>query len=447
MMIHIAGLGPGDPGSITLDTLELLRTTRVVLRTRIHPTVETLARWDIAWESLDEIYETRETFADVYQALARAVLERFRAGEGDLCYCVPGNPMIAERSVTELIALLEAEGIPFRVHPAVSFLDTILDVLQRDPIQGLLVLDAADLASHGLQSGIDTVITQVYNQRVASDTKLALGEFLDDEAEIVYVRNAGIPGQESLRRIPLWALDRQEDVDHLTTVFIERETIKPGFRDFCRTIDALREPGGCPWDREQTHESLRRYLIEEAYEAADAITEGDMDDVLEELGDVLLQVVLHARIASENGDFTIGDIIRRVNDKMITRHPHVFGDLDLASSAAVLTNWEKIKKTEKGETSLADKLRGLPKSIPSTMRAAEVAKKAAAYGVAPRAEDPLLAGLRELVADGGPTSAEELADLIYLAVLLADQRGHQPETLLNARVDEEIRRLAEIDDL
>ena len=108
-MIHIAGLGPGDPGSITLDTLELLRTTRVVLRTRIHPTVETLARWDIAWESLDEIYETRETFADVYQALGRAGLEGFRAGEGDLCDCVPGNPTIAERSVTELIALLEAE--------------------------------------------------------------------------------------------------------------------------------------------------------------------------------------------------------------------------------------------------------------------------------------------------------------------------------------------------
>lgn len=445
-MIHIAGLGPGDPGSITMETWQLLRGTRVLLRTRIHPTVASLTEWGIPFDSLDHVYEAGDNFADVYRTLAREVLDRYRQGEGDLTYCVPGNPLIAERSVSELAGLLEREGISFQIHPAVSFIDTLMVVLRRDPVQGLLVLDAGDLRSIGLQAGADTVITQVWNKRIASEVKLALGDYLDDEAEIVYVRSAGIPGEETLRRIPLWALDRQEDVDHLTTVFVEREMVKPGFQEFRRTIDALREPGGCPWDREQTHESLRRYLIEEAYEAADAITEGDMEDVMEELGDVLLQVVLHARIAEENGDFTIQDIIRRVNGKMISRHPHVFGDLDLANAQAVLTNWEKIKKTEKGETSLAGKLAKLPKSIPSTMRAAEVAKKAAAYGVAPRAEDPLLTGLKELLRDQGPQSEEALADLIYLAVLLADARGHQPESLLNARVDAEIRRLTKIDE-
>ncbi|MFZ2258325.1 MAG: MazG family protein [Clostridiaceae bacterium] len=444
-MLHIAGLGPGDPGSITIETFELLKTTRVVLRTKIHPTVQALTEWEIPWTSLDQFYEENDSFEDVYATIASEVLRLYLAEDGDLTYLVPGNPLIAEKSVTELIALLEAQSIEYQIHPAVSFIDTIMDVLKRDPIKGLLILDSTDLSSKGISGETDTIITQVYNRRVASEVKLALSDYLEDEAQIIYIRNAGIKGQEEVRRIPLWSLDRQEDVDHLTSVFIERESVSPVFNDFRRTIDALRNPGGCPWDREQTHESLRRYLIEEAYEVTDAITQGDMDDVREELGDVLLQVLLHSRIAQENGDFTINDVIRTVNEKMINRHPHVFGELDLKDSEAVLVNWENIKKTEKGEVTLADKLNKLPKSIPATMRAVEVAKKAESYGYqkAPGAE--ILQKLRSILAEEGPLSPQVVAELGYYWALLADSQKLSPEGLVNMRVDAEINQLSKGD--
>lgn len=444
-MIHIAGLGPGDPGSLTMETFELLKRTRVLLRTRIHPTVAALDSWGIRYASLDHLYEKNASFQEVYRSLAEEVIAAWRREGTELTYCVPGNPMIAEQSVVELISRLEQEGIPYVVHPAVSFIDTILDVLRRDPIRGLLILDATELRDKGLSGDTDTVVTQVYNRRIASEVKLALSDYLDDEAEIIYVRNAGIKGEETVRRIPLWALDRQEDVDHLTTVFIERESVKPGFQDFRRTINALREPGGCPWDREQTHESLRRYLIEEAYEAADAITQGNLEDMKEELGDVLLQVVLHGRIAEEQGDFTILDIIRSVNDKMISRHPHVFGTLDLKNSQEVLSNWEKIKKTEKGEVSLDDKLKSLPKSIPATMRAAEVAKKAEAYGRPRRSREELLAQIRRILNEN-LEDEQDLAELLYYTVLLLDGAGFQPEALLTHRVEQEIKYLTKSDE-
>ena len=189
-MIHIAGLGPGDPGSLTMETFELLKRTRVLLRTRIHPTVAALDSWGIRYASLDHLYEKNASFQEVYRSLAEEVIAAWRREGTELTYCVPGNPMIAEQSVVELISRLEQEGIPYVVHPAVSFIDTILDVLRRDPIRGLLILDATELRDKGLSGDTDTVVTQVYNRRIASEVKLALSDYLDDEAEIIYVRNA-----------------------------------------------------------------------------------------------------------------------------------------------------------------------------------------------------------------------------------------------------------------
>lgn len=445
-MIHIAGLGPGDAGSITIETFELLKNTQVILRTKFHPTVTALEKWGVDYRSLDHVYEEHESFEDVYENLAQEVLELYQDGFKELTYCVPGNPLIAEKSVVELVGLLKEAKIPYKIHSAVSFIDVILEVLERDPIKGLLIIDAQDLDKKGISAEADTVLTQVYNKRIASDVKLALMDYLDDETEIIYIKNAGIVGEESIRRIPLWALDRQTDVDHLTSIFIEAEAVKPGFNEFRRTIKTLREPGGCPWDREQTHESLRRYLIEEAYEAADAITEGDMEDVCEELGDVLLQVVLHARIAEEAGDFTIQDVIRTVNEKMITRHPHVFSNLEVDNTAEVLYNWEKIKKTEKGEVSLADKLKALPRSVPATMRAQEVVKKANSYGYLKRTEKDLLKELTNILKAEALTDEKQLADLVFYTVLLLDSYGYQAESLLSERVDGEIKQLTKIDE-
>lgn len=440
-MLNIVGLGPGDAGSITVETFSLLRETKVILRTSIHPTVEFLDDWGIEYTSLDEYYESNDDFETVYEKIARRVADEARECEGDLTYAVPGNPMIAEKTVVRLREILKEEGIPYTVYSAVSFIDTILTSLGKDPINGLQILDAEDIRDKGISSGEDVIITQVYNKRTASDVKISLSQFMNEESQIIFIRSAGVRGNEEIRRIPLYELDRQEDVDHLTSVFVEKESLGRGFNDFKKTIDALREPGGCPWDREQTHESLKRYMIEEAYEAVNAVDNDDMDNLCEELGDVLLQVVLNSRIAEEMGYFNIWDVIRNVDEKMIRRHPHVFAGLDLKDSQAVLVNWEKLKKEEKGANELKDKLKEIPKSMPALLRARETRRKAASYGHAVRSEEEIKEEIRKLIEQENP-GKDELKSLLYDISHLAEVRGEDPELLLNTKVDEEIAKLS-----
>lgn len=152
------------------------------------------------------------------------------------------------------------------------------------------------------------------------------------------------------------------------------------FEEFCGIIEQLRSDDGCPWDREQTHTSLKQCLIEEAYEVLEGIDEYDKtknyDNLKEELGDVLLQVVMHSVIAKEEGIFTIQDVIQEIAAKMIRRHPHVFGEIHVDSSNQVLENWEEIKKAEKKEKNSLDGLEGIPKAFPALLRAQKVIKKA-----------------------------------------------------------------------
>ncbi len=446
-MLYIAGLGPGDASLITIETFSLLRETRVILRTGIHPAAEQLGEWDISFETMDRFYEEDRDFESVYKDIAEEVLKIYREGEGDLTFCVPGNPMMAERSVRYIIKTMEETGEEYTVKPALSFVDTLITSLEIDPVEGLTVLDALDLKDKTLTGETGYVITQVYNRRVAGDVKIELSKFMDDEAEIYFVKAAGVSGENITEKIKLYELDRREDVDHLTSLYIDGRQIKKSFGDFKKTVDILREPGGCPWDREQTNESLKRYLIEESYEVLDAIDRNDDELLMEELGDVLLQVMLHSRIKEEERIFDVYDVIRSVNDKMISRHPHVFGDMNLGTSEEVLNTWEKLKKKEDGEISLSAKLSKIPMGIPAAIRAAETVKKAKAYGIEPETEEELKKKLLETINNiyekGG--NKDELSDLIYLAVLLTDSMEINPELLLNDRVNRRIGELSEAD--
>ena len=151
---------------------------------------------------------------------------------------------------------------------------------------------------------------------------------------------------------------------------------KKNFYEFCEIIEKLRAPGGCPWDREQTHQSLRKHRIEEAYEAADAIDDGDYNAMADELGDVLLQIVMHAQIGKEEGTFDIDDVTDLVSRKMIERHPHVFGDVNVKNSEEVLDNWEEIKKAQRGQKTAYESMESVTKSLPALSRAQKVVSKA-----------------------------------------------------------------------
>ncbi|WP_416187747.1 nucleoside triphosphate pyrophosphohydrolase [Clostridium perfringens] len=380
-MLKIMGLGPGAYEALTIGALKELRNNKnIYFRTEKHPTVDFLKDEGIKFESYDHAYEKYDSFDDVYKYIAEDLITKIKDDE-DLIYAVPGHPLVAEKSVINLIELCKENNIQYEVLPAVSFVDAMMEALQVDPIEGVKIIDAFDMKNQILDKRVGTIITQVYNNFIASEVKLRLLEGYEDDTEIIFVRAAGVEGLESIRKIPLYELDWQEDIDYLTSIYIPKDLgNKKDFQDLLDIIETLRNPGGCPWDREQTHESLKSALLEECYEVIDAIENEDEDALIEELGDVLLQVVFHASIGKEDGYFDIMDVIGGISNKMINRHPHVFGNEKANTSEQVLVNWDEIKKEEKGIKTLTEEMQNIAKSLPATTRAYKVQKKAKKVG-------------------------------------------------------------------
>lgn len=380
-MLKIMGLGPGAYEELTIGALKELKNNKnIYFRTEKHPTVDFLKDEGIKFESYDHAYEKYDSFDDVYKYIAEDLITKIKDDE-DLIYAVPGHPLVAEKSVINLIELCKENNIQYEVLPAVSFVDAMMEALQVDPIEGVKIIDAFDMKNQILDKRVGTIITQVYNNFIASEVKLRLLEGYEDDTEIIFVRAAGVEGLESIRKIPLYELDWQEDIDYLTSIYIPKDLgNKKDFQDLLDIIETLRNPGGCPWDREQTHESLKSALLEECYEVIDAIENKGEDALIEELGDVLLQVVFHASIGKEDGYFDIMDVIGGISNKMINRHPHVFGNEEANTSEQVLVNWDEIKKEEKGIKTLTEEMQNIAKSLPATTRAYKVQKKAKKVG-------------------------------------------------------------------
>jgi MazG family protein len=202
--------------------------------------------------------------------------------------------------------------------------------------------------------------------------------------------------------------------------------------DLVRVMARLRGPGGCPWDHEQTHRTLARHLLEETHEVLDAIDAGDPDRLRDELGDVLLQVVFHAQMAAEEGTFDVDDVAQATVEKLIRRHPHVFGEVHVTGADEVLVNWEQIKAEETGEQPVED---DIPPTLPALARASKVQRRAAGWGFDWRTSDGAMAKLREeveeLAAAGTPEEAEEeLGDVLFAAAAVARRLGVDPESAL-----------------
>lgn len=217
-LLTVVGLGPGNFNLLTLESYELIRTAKNLrLRTAIHPTVEELKKRGIKFASYDEFYDRAENFAGLYEKIARDLLTRAQGGE-KIVYAVPGSPLVAERTVANLRAFAPGYGVTLEIYPGMSFLETLCAKLGIDPIDGLIIADAADLGKINALF-FPLVVTQIYDRRIASEAKLQLMELLPDEAEIIYVHNLSL-SDESIRKIPLYEIDRQPDIDHLTSLYV-----------------------------------------------------------------------------------------------------------------------------------------------------------------------------------------------------------------------------------
>lgn len=381
--LTIIGLGPGSMSYLTMEAYEaIVHTSKVWLRTLKHPVVGELALKGAQFESFDHLYDQFESFDEVYEAIAEEVFQM--ALKAPVSYGVPGNPFVAERSVELLMEKAEQAGLTVQVIHGTSFIDAMITCLHKDPVKGLHIVDALSIETTELTNLVDQVIIQIYDPMVGSNVKLALMELFPDDYEVIVVRGAGIPSEEKIISVPLYDLDRCEDLDHLASVYVPKmdkeQDHSYGFGELVGIMARLRDIDGCPWDQEQTHDSLKANLLEEAYEVIDAIEQDDLYGLEEELGDVLLQVVFHSAIASENGYFNARDVISGICRKLIHRHPHVFGDVNVADSDEVLVNWEQIKQEEKSHERITDVMRAIPMAMPSTLRAYKIQKKAAGVG-------------------------------------------------------------------
>ena len=423
------GLGPAGPELLTAETQALLAWPCVRLRTARHPAAEAL---DIA--SYDHVYESADSFDDVYATIVEDLVDL--AGEmGEVVYAVPGSPLVAEKT----IELLRVETrVTLDVRPALSFLDLAWTALGIDPMQErVTIVDAHRFIEDAAGRSGPLLVTQVHSSDVAADIADLCVDA--DASGVVLLARLGLADAsvESVEPHELATID----ADHLTSLWIQHlgEPVAAEFARFDEMMRELRDR--CPWDAAQTHGSLRRFLVEETYEvleALDAVSaledDGPLDvaddayaDLEEELGDLLFQIFFHARLAAEQGRFTVSDVARGIFDKLYSRHPHVFGD---ANADEAIASWDSNKQSEKGRESALD---GVPAAMPSLLRAMKLQSRASNAGFGSNGLEWAIGDIADELAEftADPSEAE-LGDVLFALVQAARSLGADPEAALAA---------------
>jgi len=419
----VVGLGPAGPEFLTEQVRAHLGSgTRVFLRTQRHPATAALS----GYVAFDSIYESADTFADVYAAIVDALVEAATAQAPEpVIYAVPGSPLVAERTVE----LLRGDPrVALTIVPGLSFLDLAWERLGIDPLgAGVRLVDAEQFAEQFSGDRGPHLVAQCWSQTLLSEIKLFPFEDLVP-TDVVLLSHLGLH-DEQVVRVGWWDLDRTLQPDHLTSLYIPALPVPAltapaaAAREVARMVDLVATlRAQCPWDRVQSHESLMPHLLEESYEVLDALRElaaaGDESTqeagaghLQEELGDLLFQVVFHARLAEEEGRFTLADVARGVHDKLVHRHPHIFGGVEASTAQEVGANWEQIKREEKGRSSVTE---GIPSDLPSLLLSTKLQRKALSIGMSATDLTTGIAALADLsgrLADpAGPADSTGLAD-------------------------------------
>jgi tetrapyrrole methylase family protein/MazG family protein len=422
--ITLLGLGPGNPQLLTLQAWEILNTvSEIYLRTRLHLMVDGLPS-TLQVHSFDHLFETNDPLDDIYTQIVARVLMLGKRPEG-IIYAVPGHPLIANTACLEILRSAREGGIPIRIVEGLSFLEPVCSALGINPLPHTAVIDGLELAdAHHPFFPPDqpVLIYQIQHSQMAARVKTTLRAVYPEDHSIQLVHGAGTDGQ-ILEDLPLKMLDSSEHLGPLTTLYLPPLGPATSLESFQEIVAHLRAPNGCPWDREQTHQSLRPNLLEETFELVAALDDDDPAAMVEEFGDLLLQIILHAQIASERGNFNFADIVNGIHTKIVRRHPHVFGSLDLGDAESVIKNWEKLKAEERKINGDDKKglLDGVANAMPSLVQAETFQKRAARVGF----DWPDIQGVLEKISEEiveihqSPTEAkraDEFGDLLFALV-------------------------------
>ncbi len=439
------------PETISCAALDACkRAGKLYLQTAHTPCALPIVKAGLAFTTMDDLYERCEDF----DALREAILDRLLAAcaKGDAVYAVPGRGM-----GDGLILLKEkaaARNITVRVLPGVSYAEAALAEAGMD--YAAYMTAAANALPEAIDPKVPLTIEEVDTNIRAGEVKLALSEYYPDEHPVLLCTMMQ-EGSYQIRRLPLYELDRQDGF-HATTVLLVAPAellslTRFGYQELSAVMHTLHAPGGCPWDREQTHESLKKTMIEECYEVLDAIDQHDDAALCEELGDVLLQIVFHAELAAEQRRFTGRDVTTGIVQKLIYRHPHVFGTGRADTPDAVVEKWEQLKKKEKQFSSQTEVLQAVPKNLPALMRAYKLQKKAGQVGFdwndareaflkLPEETEELRQAMEE-----NAHVAEEMGDLLFAAVNVCRLLHLEPEEVLTHASDKFLSRFAQMEAL
>jgi tetrapyrrole methylase family protein / MazG family protein len=453
----VVGLGPAGANFLTDEARDVMAgAAQTFLRTARHPAAERFPEF----VALDHLYESATTFAEVYAAIVETlVAAAITDAPATIVYAVPGSPLVAERTV-EL--LRHDPRVDLTIVPALSFLDLAWERLGIDPLGvGIRLVDAEQFTRQVSNERGPFLVAQCWSRQVLSDIKLSpLYDGDGPVPEVVLLHHLGLE-DEHVVRVGWWDLDRALEPDHLTSLFIpELSAPAASEHEMARLallVETLRAQ--CPWDRVQTHSSLMPHLLEESYEVLDALRElgatpagtsaetAAGDHLAEELGDLLFQIVFHARLAEEEGLFTLADVARGVHDKLVHRHPHVFAELDVTSAAQVVANWEEIKKEEKGRASVTE---GIPADLPALLLSTKLQRKAISVGLTGLATppaglevrfaelaaldpDPGAGGADATLSADGEENERRVGAVLFDVANLARRLGIDPELALRGR--------------
>ena len=425
--LTIIGLGPGDPDLLTRRAWEVITSSEeIYLRTKEHPTVKGFPP-DLKVHSFDKYYQEEDNFEIIYKRITAEIINLSQRGKG-VVYAVPGDPFVAEATPLMILNKARELDLVVEVIPGVSFLEPSFSAMESDPLPQITILDALEFQeAHYPPFPPDTpvLIAQVYSQEVASNLKLTLMAVYPDDHPVYLIHDAGT-NKELVETLPLFELDRSRRIKNRSSVYLPPLEQGSSLESFQEIIAHLRAPDGCPWDREQDHQSLRPNLLEEVFEVLEAIDADDPEAMQEEFGDLLLQIVLHAQIANEYGEFSMSDVIRGIYQKIVQRHPHVFEDLSIDQTGEVMRNWEKIKAEERKINGDEAKglLDGIPATLPALTQSQTYQKRAARVGFdwedIQGALNKIPEEIEEIKAAGETTQrSAEVGDLLFSVVNIA----------------------------
>lgn len=432
--ITIVGLGPGDGQWLTRRAWEVLSAAELVyLRTARHPAVADLPA-GTKLTSFDPIYESATDFEQVYRQITNEILD---LAENGVVYAVPGHPNIGESTVTAIIKAAQARNIPVTIIPGLSFVEPLLTAIGVDGLDGLQLFDGLELAGYNyppINPDIPLLLGQVYNRMLANELKLTLMAVYPPEQPVLFVHAAGT-AEEVVEKIFLYQIDRSEHIGHLSSLYVQPLAVAGSLSALAEAVAVLRGPNGCPWDQEQTTQSMRQGFLEEVGEVLDALDQNDSEALREELGDVLLHLVMQAQMASEEEIFRLSEVVGGIYAKIKRRHPHVWGNWQVADSREVLVNWERLKEAERAEKPPTSVLDNIPFSLPALARSQKIQGRVEkvgfdwpnVQGVVEKLEEEI-EELKQATTPAGYTA--ELGDLLFAAVNWGRWLGVDAESAL-----------------